>query len=105
GIAQTFPNPNGANSPLQLTFKAAMQRAHPRFTTYSSFHLEGYVTAQILAAGARRAKPLTPTSLTDALRRMGEIDFGGFRVDFSKGYEGSQWVDIGVANAAGRLLY
>ena len=105
GIAQTFPNPNGANSPLQRIFKAAMQRTHPDLKTYSPFHLEGYVTAQIFAEAARRAKPLTPAGLTEALHRMGEIDFGGFRVNFSKGNEGSQWVDIGVATAEGRLLY
>jgi len=105
GIAQTFPNPNGANTPLQRIFKAAMQRAHPDLKTYSPFHLEGYVTAQIFAEAARRSRPLTPAGLTDALHRMGEIDFGGFRVDFSKGNEGSQWVDIGVATAEGRLLY
>lgn len=105
GIAQTFPNPNGSNTPLQRLFKAAMQRAHPELKTYTPFHLEGYVSAQIFAEAARRARPLTPAGLTDALHRMGEIDFGGFRVDFSKGNEGSQWVDIGVATAEGRLLY
>ena len=36
---------------------------------------------------------------------MGELDLGGFRVDFSRGNEGSQWVDIGVATAEGRLIY
>lgn len=105
GIAQTFPNPNGVTSPLQRAFRAAMQRSHPEVKAYTPFHLEGYVTAQVFSEAARRARPLTPSGLAEALRRMGELDLGGFRVDFSKGNEGSQWVDIGVATAEGRLLY
>ena len=34
---------------------------------------------------------------------MGEIDFGGFRVDFSKGSVGSRQVNIGVIGSDGRL--
>ena len=105
GIAQTFPNPNGVASPLQRAFRQAMQQAHPALKDYTPFHLEGYVSMQVLAEGARRAKALTPAALAESLRRMGELDLGGFRVDFSRGNEGSQWVDIGVATAEGRLIY
>lgn len=34
---------------------------------------------------------------------MGEIDFGGFRVDFSKGNVGSRYVDTGVIGSDGWL--
>jgi branched-chain amino acid transport system substrate-binding protein len=105
GIAQTYPNPNGVASPLQRAFRQAMQQAHPALKDYTPFHLEGFVSMQVLAEGARRAKALTPAALAESLRRMGELDFGGFRVDFSRGNEGSQWVDIGVATAEGKLLY
>lgn len=105
GIAQTFPNPNGVSSPLQRSFRQAMQQTHPTLKDYTPFHLEGFVSMQVLAEGARRAKALTPAGLAESLRRMGELDLGGFRVDFSRGNEGSQWVDIGVATADGRLLY
>lgn len=104
-IAQTYPNPNGVSSPLQRTFRSAMRTAHPTLTSYTPFHMEGYVTARVFAEAAQRARSITPTHLADALRRMGEVDLGGFRVNFAKGNEGSQWVDIGVVNADGRLLY
>lgn len=105
GIAQTFPNPNGVTSPLQRGFRQAMQRSSPDLKDYTPFHLEGYVSVQVLAEAARKAKALTPAGLAESLRRMGELDLGGFRVDFSRGNEGSQWVDIGVSTAEGRLLY
>jgi hypothetical protein len=33
------------------------------------------------------------------------MDFGGFRVDFSKGNVGSHWVDIAVVGQDGKLHY
>lgn len=105
GIAQTFPNPNGVTLPLQRNFRASMLRTHQDIKQYTPFHLEGYLTAQIFAEAARKSRALTPAGLGESLRRMGELDLGGFRVDFSKGNEGSHWVDIGVATADGRLIY
>ncbi|MBX3611852.1 MAG: ABC transporter substrate-binding protein [Hydrogenophaga sp.] len=105
GIAQTFPNPNGVTLPLQRAFRASMQRTHQDLKTYTPFHLEGYLTAQVFTEAARKSRALTPTALGESLHRMGELDLGGFRVDFSKGNEGSHWVDIGVATADGRLIY
>jgi len=36
---------------------------------------------------------------------MGEVDLGGFRVNFARSNIGSSYVDIGVVNADGRLIY
>jgi ABC-type branched-subunit amino acid transport system substrate-binding protein len=107
GIAQTYPNPNGATLPLQREFQAAMRAAHPELTTYTSFQLEGYLSARVVAEAIRRSKEreLTPASLERALHAAGEMDFGGFRVDFSKGNVGSRWVDIGVIGQDGKLRY
>ena len=104
-LAQTYPNPMGATLPLQREFQAAMKAAFPNTISYTSFHLEGFITARVFVEAARRAQPLTPDGLARALRAMGEIDLGGFRVDFSKGNAGSRFVDIGVVNADGRLIY
>lgn len=105
GVAQTFPNPAGVSQPIQRAFRAAMQATHPGITTHTAFHMEGYITARVFAEAARRAKVLTPATLADALRRMGEIDLGGFRVNFSRGNVGSSWVDIAVVNGEGKLVY
>lgn len=106
GIAQTFPNPLGVTQPLHRAFRAAMQKTHPDLKgAYTTFNMEGYITARVFIEAARRAKSITPAGIAEALRRAGEIDLGGFRVNFSKGNEGSQWVDIGVVTADGKLLY
>ncbi|MCV0439630.1 MAG: ABC transporter substrate-binding protein [Hydrogenophaga sp.] len=105
GIAQTYPNPRGATLPLQRDFRAAMAKAHPTLTAYTTFHMEGYVTARVFAEAARRSRSLTPTGIAQALHSMAEVDLGGFRVNFARSNLGSSWVDIGVVSGDGKLLY
>lgn len=107
GIAQTYPNPNGIILPVQRDFQAAMKAAHPDLRNYTPFHLEGYLSARIVAEAIKRSKDkeITPATLEKALRAAGEMDFGGYRVDFSKSNVGSSWVDIGVVTAEGRIRY
>lgn len=105
GIAQTYPNPNGRGLPLQADFQATMGRYAPEVKPYTAFHLEGYLSARVLVEALRRAKGSGPEALAEALHGAGELDFGGFRVNFSKGNVGSQWVEMSVVDAAGKLRY
>ncbi|MDP4078536.1 ABC transporter substrate-binding protein [Acidovorax sp. A1169] len=107
GIAQTYPNPNGKTLPLHREFQSAMKEAFPAVRDYTSFHLEGYLSARTVGEAIKRGKEAHPSaaSLAATLTSMGEIDFGGFRVDFSKGNVGSRFVDIAVIGSDGRLLY
>lgn len=106
GIAQTFPNPNGRGLPLQADFQATMARYAPDIKTYTAFHLEGYLSARVLVEALRRSRGnASPEALMDALHSAGDQDFGGFRVNFSKGNAGSQWVDMSVVDATGKLRY
>jgi branched-chain amino acid transport system substrate-binding protein len=104
-LAQTYPNPMGISSPLQREFQAAMKQSFPEVTGYTSFHLEGYISARVFAEAARRSKDVTPEGVAKSLRAMGEYDMGGFRVNFARNNTGSGFVDIGVVNADGRLIY
>jgi ABC-type branched-subunit amino acid transport system substrate-binding protein len=105
-VAQTFPNPMGHALPLLGEFQAAMRAIDPDLRLYSSFHLEGYIVARVAAEGLRRiGGPITPAALLAALRRGGPVDVGGFRVDFSRGNAGSNFVDLGMVTPAGRLIY
>lgn len=105
-IAQTYPNPMSRTMPLHREFQSAMKRAAPDLPAYSAFHLEGYLSARLAVEGLRRVQgAVRPQALADALRRAGAVDMGGFRVDFSKGNVGSSYVDIGVVDARGRLVY
>lgn len=106
GITQTFPNPNSQNMAVQREFQEAMRKSKPDIKSYSPFHFEGYITARVLVAALRRTEGnATPAGLTKALHDLGEIDLGGFRVNFAKGNIGSVWTDIGVVSPSGKLLY
>lgn len=105
GIAQTFPNPNGRGMPLQAEFQATMARYAPEAKPYTAFQLEGYLSARLLVEALRRAKGNSPEALADALHSAGELDFGGFRLNYSKGNTGTQWVDMSVVDATGKLRY
>ncbi|MFO1221689.1 MAG: ABC transporter substrate-binding protein [Burkholderiaceae bacterium] len=104
-LAQTFPNPMGVSLPLQREFQSGMKAAFPEVKQYTSFHLEGYISARVFAEAARRAKEVTPDGVARSLRAMGEYDMGGFRVNFARNNVGSSFVDIGVVTAEGRLMY
>jgi ABC-type branched-subunit amino acid transport system substrate-binding protein len=105
GLSQTYPNPMGVSLPVQREFQAAMKQSFPDVTGYTSFHLEGYISARVFAEAARRSKEVTADNVAKALRAMGEYDMGGFRVNFARNNVGSGFVDIGVVNADGRLIY
>ncbi len=105
GISQAYPNPMGISMPLQREFHAAMKARFPALQQYTVFQLEGYVTAKVFVEAAKRAKQPTPAEIARTLRSMGEVDLGGFRVNYSQGNHGSRFVDIGVMSEAGHLLY
>jgi branched-chain amino acid transport system substrate-binding protein len=105
-IAQTFPNPNSVNLPLQREFQQAMRAAYPKITSYTLFQLEGYVSARVLTEGLRRINgDIDAESLARALKGMGSLDLGGFFVSFANSNEGSRFVDIGVIDGRGKLIY
>lgn len=105
-IMQTYPNPMGRNLLLQRQFQAAMRTSHPGTTTYTAFHLEGYLSARVLTHALQRTNgAFTSSALTRSLRQMGPVEFGGFLVDFTSGNAGSRAVDIAVIAHNGRLMY
>lgn len=107
GLAQTYPNPNGTVRPVNRDFRVAMKAAFPQLDTYTAFQLEGYLAARTIgeAFKASKEREISAASLARALRSMGELDFGGFRVDFSGGNAGSSFVDIAVIGVDGKLRY
>lgn len=106
GISQIYPNPQGRTRTLVRDFQLAMQAAHPDIKSYAAFHMEGYLSARILAEGLKRIRgEISPAALARSLQAMGEIDFDGYRIDFSKGNAGSRFVDIAVMDPEGRLRY
>lgn len=105
GIAETFPNPNGKTKALLRDFQSAMKISFPEVKDYTPFQLEGYISTRIVGEALKRARDAKPESLAKALQAMGELDFDGYRVDFSKNNAGSRFVDIAVVDAEGHLRY
>lgn len=106
GIAQTFPNPNGVSLRLQRDFQSAMRALQPGAKSWTAFHLEGYVSARVLVEGLRQVNgEISAESLARALKSAGSIDLGGYYVNFDKSNEGSAFVDIGVIDSRGKLIY
>ena len=107
GIAQTYPNPNNPALPVTRDFAAAMKQAYPGVTRYTPFQLEGYLAARTIGEALKRlnGKDVTATALQHSLKTMGELDFGGFRVDFTQSNVGSHFVDIAVMDREGKLRY
>ncbi len=69
--------------------------------------LEGYIAARVLIEGLKTAGPgATRAQLVTALEAQNNLDFGGYRVRFARDKrDGSQFVDLGVVNDAGRLVF
>lgn len=106
GIAQTFPNPNGVSLRLQRDFQSAMRALQPGAKAWTAFHLEGYVSARVLVEGLRQVNgEINADALARALKGLGNLDVGGYVVNFSKSNEGSAFVDIGVIDSRGKLIY
>jgi branched-chain amino acid transport system substrate-binding protein len=106
GIVQTYPNPQGRNLPLHQDFQKTMATFAPNVKSLRAFHLEGYIAARVLVDALKRAKGnYSAEGLTAALRGAGEMNYGGFRVDFSKGNAGGNWTDMSVVDVSGALRY
>lgn len=108
GIALAQVTPNAATGTTGLTreFRATMGKFAPDVTDLSSSHLIGYLAGRVAVEVLRRAGPdPTPLKIAAALRRL-RVDFGGYSIDFlSGGNIASRYVDIGVVNRSGRLVY
>ena len=104
GFSIAVPSPYSARAEVVRRYQADMQAAGHK--TYSLASIEGYLDAMVLAEGLRRAGPApTRAAVMAGLERIENWDVGGMRFNFGRGNrEGSQFVDLGVVGATGRLL-
>jgi len=104
GFSIVVPSPFATRNEIVRRYQADMQAAGQ--TTFSLPSLEGYVDACVLAEGLRRAGPgATRARLMAALESIEGYDLGGMKISFGRANrEGSQFVDVAVIGASGRLL-
>ena len=93
-ISQVVPFPWENGMPVVRDYQKKMGGdENASFTS-----LEGYIAAQVLVEGLKRAgKNLSRESLRDSLSNLGTLDLGGFKVTYSPtNHNGSSYVDLTI---------
>lgn len=104
GFSIVVPSPLSTRFEIVRRYQADMQASGSK--EYSLPSLEGYMDACVLAEGLRRAGPSpTRAAVIGGLERIEGYDLGGVKINFGRGNrEGSQFVDVAVISANGKLL-
>jgi ABC-type branched-subunit amino acid transport system substrate-binding protein len=68
--------------------------------------MEGYLMARTLVEGLKRAgRDLNREKLISALESINNVDFGGFRINYSPTTrQGSRFVELTVVGPGGKVL-
>ncbi len=105
GVSQVVPFPWNTGIPIVKEYQAVMKEETGK-SDYSFLTLESYLYARVLVEGLKRAgHDLTREKLMTALETMHDVDFGGFRVDFSHAnHAGSKFVELTVIGKDGTIL-
>lgn len=102
GVSQVMPYPWNDTLPIAREYQQLMGKQNP----YSYMGMEGFIIAKLAVDAIRKtgAKTLTREKLISTLESMHQ-DFGGYRVAFSpNNHAGSQFVELTVIGAGGKLI-
>jgi len=103
-ISQVVPFPYSQAIPVIREFSelAAKSKVDVNFSS-----VEGYLVAKVFVEGLKRAgKTPTRETLVSALESMGDVDFGGFTVNFSpSNHNASHFVDLTIIGRGGKFLH
>ena len=107
GIALTMimPDAQATKHLVVRRYQKAMRALDQ--TGFNASSLEGYVNAQLMIEGLKRAGANPSRSkIRDAIGDIRNLDLGGFRVDYSAPSTrvGSEYVDLGILTRNGRFL-
>ena len=103
-FSQVFPFPYSPTLPIVQEYLALLKKyaaeAKPNY-----FSMEGFVNAKLLVAALKRApKNAGKPELIKAIEEMGEVDLGGFHLNFSKSHNGSTFSELTVIGKSGKLI-
>ena len=106
-LTQTMPNPDSSATGLVRQYRSAMKQYAPAGTPSTSFALVGYLAALVTVEGLKHAgSSPTPATLVQALNKIQDLELGGYTIDFSEGNRvGAKYVNIGVVDRNGKLMY
>ena len=104
GIVQVVPFPFSGVMPLAREYQKAQSKQHPGVPPTVT-GIEGYIYGKVLLEALRRAGPqATREALVKALEGA-PFELGGYVIDFSpQNHEGSQFVELTIIGAGGKLM-
>ena len=103
GISQVVPYPWSAAIPVVREY----QKFSAKPGIYSYYGMEGYLMARTMVEGLNRMAGKEPTRerLVNALESLNNMDFGGYKVNYSPAArQGSSFVELTVLGPNGKLL-
>jgi len=107
-VAQSAPSPRNEGVPVVRRFISDLRAAGAEVEDVnpSVSFLEGYIAAQVLIEGLRRAGAGADSAkLTQALQSLKGFDLGGYALNFDgSSRSGSHFVELAVINAQGEAI-
>lgn len=105
-LAQIMPSLRNTTIPVVAEYLKLLKAKNPNAAPSAS-QFEGFVHARLLVEGLRRTgRDLSTASFTQALESTGEIAFGRFTARYSpRSHNGSDYVELAIIDAEGRLRY
>jgi ABC-type branched-subunit amino acid transport system substrate-binding protein len=105
-LAQIMPSLRNTTIPVVAEYLKLL-KARSADAAPSASQFEGFVHARLLVEGLRRTgRDLTTASFTQTLEGAGEIAFGRFTARYSpRSHNGSDYVELAIVDAEGRLRY
>jgi len=102
GISQVVPYPWNDVTPVVREYQKLVSKPG----SYSYYGMEGYLMARTLVEGLKRAgRDVSREKLVSALESMNNVDFGGYRVNYSAtARQGSRFVELTVVGPGGKIL-
>jgi branched-chain amino acid transport system substrate-binding protein len=102
GISQVMPYPWNDVSQIVREY----QKLNAKPGSFSYYGIEAYIMARTLVEGLKRAgKDVDREKLVSSLEGMNNIDFGGYRLNYSPTTRhGSRFVELTVVGPGGKIL-
>ena len=105
-LAQIMPSLRNTTLPVVAEYLKLL-KAKSADAAQSASQFEGFVHARLLVEGLRRTgRELSTASFIRTMESAGEIAFGRFTAQYSaKSHNGSDYVELAIIDAEGRLRY
>jgi ABC-type branched-subunit amino acid transport system substrate-binding protein len=105
-LAQIMPSLRSTTIPVVAEYLRLLKAKSPDAAPSAS-QFDGFVHAKVLVEGLRRTgRDLSTASFIKTMESTGEIAFGRFTAQYSaKSHNGSDYVELAIIDAEGRLRY